>query len=131
MARSRVRGTNGQPRKKNKNRDSLRASIRHTSDSRTDRRGNSSFKGKSEYKNDGNPTVTYSGSHTGPDGIKKKYRRKAKDPSAACPVKGKSCRKFLPPSKTNHWRGSNDRATKDEIRSNKAFIKRHQGRYIP
>ena len=32
MARSRVRGTNGSPRKKNKNRDQLRASVTYSRD---------------------------------------------------------------------------------------------------
>ena len=35
MARSRVRGTNGKPRKKNKNRDSLRASMHINTDAGT------------------------------------------------------------------------------------------------
>ena len=53
MARSRVRGTNGKPRKKKSNRDSLRASVHIDSD-----------RGKSVWKNDGIPTRRFTSGGT-------------------------------------------------------------------
>ena len=91
MARSRVRGTNGQPRKKNKNRDSLRASIQYT----TSIGESGHTAGSVKRSNDGDPSVYYDRRRYTPNGVHVEKTQVHDVESARYPLKGKPKRNWI------------------------------------
>ena len=126
MARSRIKGTNGKPRKKTKNREQLKASMEfHTKRWRD----NNTSRTTTTVKNDNKPTITHYQVDVDKNG--KKIGRKSTVrgvPAAANPIKSAPKGKGATKRKVSKDNGD-AKNVEDSVRTLKRYHKHSTGRW--